>query len=123
MRDARLEALELFIAKFLRYGVLIAGAVIFVGWMSQINFHRNVFEEFHVYQHMSLGDTLSFLWLQQSYGLLLAYVGLILLISLPLLRVVMTAGLFLIEKDYLMAICALLVLGGLALSIALGFEI
>lgn len=123
MRDARLEALELFIAKFLRYGVLIAGAVIFLGWMSQINFHRNVFEEFHVYQHMPLGDTLSFLWLQQSYGLLLAYVGLILLISLPLLRVVMTAGLFLIEKDYLMAVCALLVLGGLALSIALGFEI
>lgn len=123
MRDARLEALELFIAKFLRIGVLVAGCVIFIGWMSQINFHRNIFEDFQIYQHMQLTDTLSFLWFQHSYGLLIAYVGLILLISLPLLRVILTAGLFIVEKDYLMAACALLVLGGLGLSIALGFEI
>lgn len=123
MREARLEALEVFIAKFLRYGVLLAGLVIFIGWMSQINFQRNIFDEFHVYQNMPLTETLSFLWLQHSYGLLIAYTGLMLLISLPLLRVILTAGLFIVEKDYLMAACALLVLAGLAFSFALGFEI
>ncbi|RYZ76357.1 MAG: DUF1634 domain-containing protein [Proteobacteria bacterium] len=123
MRDTRLEALELFIAKFLRYGVLFAGLVIFIGWMSQINFHRNVFEDFHVYQNMSLFDTLWFLFLQHNWGLLTAYLGLMLLIALPFLRVVLTAGVFVIEKDYLLAGCAVLVMAGLILSFALGFEI
>jgi uncharacterized membrane protein len=123
MKDIRLQNLELFIAKFLRYGVFVAGVVIFVGWMSQINFHRNVFEDFHIYQNAPLTDTLYFLWLQHNWGLLLTYVGLMLLISLPLMRVVLTAAVFLVQKDYLLAACAGLVLFGLVLSFVLGFEI
>lgn len=123
MRDSRLEALELFIAKFLRYGVFAAGLVIFAGWMSQINFSRNIYKDFSIYQNMPVTDTVYFLVLQHNWGLLTAYLGLFLLIALPFLRVLLTAGIFIFEKDFLMALCAMLVLGGLILSFSLGFKI
>lgn len=119
----RLFDLELFIAKFLRYGVLIAGLFIFVGWMSQIDFHHDVFAHFAAYKHATLFETLRLQIAAHNWGLLIAYFGLILLIALPLTRVALTALVFLAERDFAMALCALLVLAGLAFSFALGFEI
>jgi len=121
--DARLFNLELFISKFLRYGVLFAGLLIFIGWMSQIDFHHNIFESFSHYETVPLFQTLSALIAQHAWGLLTAYSGLIVLIALPLTRVALTAFVFLAERDYVLAFCALLVLFGLGLSFALGFEI
>lgn len=121
--DARLFNLELFIAKFLRYGVLFAGLLIFIGWMSQIDFSHNVFENFAHYQNVSLFHTISQLFAEHSWGLLTAYLGLVVLIALPLTRVALVAIVFLSERDYTLAFCALLVLFGLALSFALGFEL
>lgn len=123
MREARLQRLELFIANFLRYGVLFAGLVIFIGWMSQINFDRNVFEDFHNYHSAPLLETLHFLVLQQNSGLLISYLGLFILICLPIFRVVLTAAVFILDRDYLLAGCAALVLAGLAFSFALGFKV
>lgn len=121
--DARLFNLELFIAKFLRYGVLFAGLLIFAGWMSQIDFHANVFANFMHYQPAPLTETLRALIAGQEWGLLTAYAGLVVLIALPLSRVALTAFVFLAERDFILAFCALLVLFGLGVSFALGFEI
>jgi uncharacterized membrane protein len=121
--DARLFNLELFIAKFLRYGVLAAGLLLFAGWMSQINFHQNIFVNFETYHYAPLVPTLKALLANQNWGLLIAYVGLIALIALPITRVALVAVVFLIERDFLLAGCAIVVLFGLALSFVLGFEI
>lgn len=121
--DARIFNLELFIAKFLRYGVLVAGLFIFAGWMSQIDFHHNVFAHFATYTHAPLIETLRAQVDAQNWGLLITYFGLMILIALPLTRVALVAVVFLSGRDYAMAFCALLVLFGLGLSFVLGYEI
>lgn len=123
MDEPKLFNLELFIAKFLRYGVLFAGFLIFIGWMSQIDFHHDVFATFGVYQHSPLIATLHDVIAAGNWGLLTAYIGLVCLILLPLSRVALTAIVFLAERDFALAFCALLVLFGLGLSFLLGFEI
>ena len=122
-QDARIFNLELFIAKFLRFGVLVAGLLILIGWMSQIDFSNDVFANFTHYQSAPLAEVLKGLIAQQAWGLLTAYVGLGVLIALPLTRVALVAFVFLADRDYLLAICAFIVLFGLALSFVLGFEL
>ena len=121
--DARLFSLELFIAKFLRYGVLFAGLLLLIGWMMQIDFQNDTFAAFAQYRHNPLSEQLKSAFGQGQWGLLIAYAGLGVLISLPIIRVALTTLVFLSEKDYALAACASLVLAGLAMSFALGFAI
>ncbi len=121
--NERLFSLELFIAKFLRYGVLLAGLLLFVGWMMQIDFQHNTFAAFSQYRPNPLSNALHVAFAEGRWGLLIAYAGLGVLISLPIIRVALTALVFLSEKDYALAACAGLVLIGLATSFALGFTI
>lgn len=121
--ESRLFSLELFIAKFLRYGVFFAAALLFIGWILQIDFHHDTFAAFSVYKNTPLKQTLTELIANQSYGLLISYLGLIVLISLPVLRVALTAFAFVMERDYRLAAIAALVLGGLLFSFVLGFKI
>lgn len=116
-------ALELFIARFLRYGVLIAGALMLVGWLAQLSFSVNTFEHFQVYHEVRLHDVLLEAWLERKWALLTSYLGMFVLISLPLLRVLMTFVVFLKKRDYALAGISALVIFSLALSLALGFEI
>ncbi|RYZ64450.1 MAG: DUF1634 domain-containing protein, partial [Proteobacteria bacterium] len=44
-----LEQMELRISKFLRYGVLVAGALMLVGWFGTVSFSGNPFDTFQVY--------------------------------------------------------------------------
>jgi hypothetical protein len=74
--EAHLFNLELFIAKFLRYGVLFAGCLIFIGWMSQIDFQHNVFESFQTYTNVPLVKTLRTVIAEHNWGLLTSYIGL-----------------------------------------------
>jgi uncharacterized membrane protein len=119
----RLESVELLIAKFLRYGVILAGAVLLIGWMMQIDFTQNVYTGFSHYSHEDLVQRLTAAWVGQDWSILVCYLGLTLLISLPFIRVLLTAIVFIIDKDYIMASCALLVVFGLILSVSLGFQI
>ncbi len=121
--ESRLFSLELFIAKFLRYGVFFAAALLFVGWMMQIDFRHDTFEAFSVYKNTPLKQTLSELTATNSYGLLISYLGLVVLISLPVLRVALTACAFVMERDYRLAAVAVVVLVGLLFSFVLGFKI
>lgn len=115
------QSLELFIARFLRRGVLVAAFFIFLGWVFQISFTQNVFQDFHNYQDKPLQHTLTLLLQQKAWSLLVAYLGLIILISLPILRVCMTGFIFLKQKNYRMLSLVCLVFAGLILSLALGF--
>ena len=93
------------------------------GWMSQISFTRNVFLEFQTYHDARLFQVLSEALRDQRWGTLITYTGMVILISLPLLRVLMTFAVFLKTRDYKMAGLSALVLLGLAVSLLLGFEL
>ncbi len=116
-------ALELFIARFLRYGVLIAGALMLAGWLAELSFSVNTFEHFRVYHETRLHDALLGAWTDGRWGLLTSYLGMFVLISLPLMRVLMTFAVFVKKRDYALAGISAVVIFSLALSLALGFEV
>ncbi len=118
-----IHALELFIARFLRYGVMIAGALMLVGWISQISFSNDTFAQFHVYREMRLVPTLIQLFHAREWGLLTSYLGMFVLLCLPVIRVLMTFAVFIKKRDYALACVSALVLFGLLLSVTLGLEI
>lgn len=121
--ESRLFSLELFIAKFLRYGVFFAAALLFIGWMLQIDFQHDTFASFSTYKNIPLHQALTDLIAAKSYGLLISYLGLAVLISLPVLRVMLTAIAFVFERDFLLAAIAGVVLCGLLYSFVLGYKI
>jgi uncharacterized membrane protein len=118
-----LETLELRISLFLRYGVLIAGGLMLIGWLANLQLSGNPLAAFHEYAPMRLPDALSLAVWSGAWGKLLSYVGLFVLISLPVLRVLMTGVLFVLQGERRLAAVAFIVLAVLALSFALGFEV
>jgi len=121
--EEKMYDLELTIAKVLRYGVLLAGFVILVGWTMQIHGAEDPFAAFQKYTEHPLKEELRTLIWNRNWGLLTCYFGLTLLILLPFARVLMTAILFLRQREYIMATIAAIVMAGLLLSISLGFQI
>lgn len=120
MKKQDIMDFELLVAKLLRYGVLLVGVVLTVGWILSINFSENIFLEYQNYSESNLFQTLELAWNNKEWELLLSYFGLSLLILLPLLRVLMTCILFAKEKEYIMMGISFLVLVGLGLSFLLG---
>jgi uncharacterized membrane protein len=123
MSDDQLLSLELRISVLLRWGVLLAGAFMLIGWASMLDFTQNPLAAFHDYKSESLKDSLHSAVSHQQWGLLIAYAGLALLISLPLLRVLMTAILFIKQKEKVLAAIAFFVFATLILSFSLGIEL
>jgi len=115
--------LELRISWLLRWGVLFAGALLFVGWMTFLDFSQNPLAEFQDYKNESLQQSVGSALDRGDWGLFIAYLGLALLISLPLIRVLMTALLFLKQKEKILATVAFLVFATLILSFSLGIEL
>ena len=118
-----IEELELKIAKFLRYGILVAGLLIFIGWAINFEWSGNPFARFQVYSHAQMSDLVEVSFMAQDWGILISYVGLFALISLPIIRVLLTAVLFVKQKEYTLAMIAVFVLSGLITSFALGIEL
>lgn len=118
-----LEALELKISKLLRYGVIVAGVLIFTGWMLQIQFTSNPFLGFHDYHGLSLLANFQQALAQHDWAQLISYAGLFILISLPILRVLMTGILFVRQNDPIMAALAFFVFATILVSCALGLEL
>lgn len=114
---------ELFIAKFLRYGVIVAGALMSIGWLSQLSFTVDTFAKFHEYHELRLVPAITALIQEGRWGILTSYLGMFVLICLPLLRVLMTFAVFIKKRDYILAAVSAVVLFGLLLSVTLGFEI
>ena len=111
--------LELKVAKFLRYGVILAGLLLGVGWLLDIDFNGNPFVHFKHYAPVPLVDGVYQAWLDRGWGLLFAYCGLIVLIALPVIRVAMTAIVFLKQRDFRMMGIAIFVWLSLLASLML----
>lgn len=118
-----IESLELKIAKFLRVGVIVSGIIMFAGWMTQFKLSGDPFYNFQVYDHIPLQDLIGFHIYRKHWGVLISYFGLASLISLPVIRVILTAVLFIRQKEFALALIAFTVLLGLMLSMFLGIEL
>jgi len=118
-----LLSLELKISNLLRWGVLLAGAFLFIGWMSILDFTQNPLADFKDYKEETLVHSLNKALQNGQWGLLIAYAGLALLISLPVIRVLMTGILFIKQKEKILAATAFFVFGILILSFSLGIEL
>lgn len=123
MKNDQLLSLELRISLLLRWGVLLAGAFMLIGWITLLDFSQNPLAEFHEYKGEGLKQSLQTALDNGQWGLLVAYLGLALLISLPLLRVLMTAVLFVKQKERVLAAIAFVVFATLILSFSLGIEL
>lgn len=119
----QLESLELRISKFLRLGVLVAGVFMLIGWLSHLLTQPDSFESLKTYNASTLRETLNLALANHSWGVLISYLGLVILISLPITRVFLTAILFLKQKEYLLAGIAGFVLVALIVSFSLGIEL
>jgi uncharacterized membrane protein len=121
--DDKLFSLELKIAKLLRWGVLSAAALMLFGWISFLDFSKNPLLKFHNYKEESLKQSLESAIQNHQWGILIAYVGLGFLISLPCIRVLMTGVLFIKQKERALAVAAFFVFTILILSFSLGIEL
>lgn len=115
-----LDRMELKISKFLRYGVIVAGLIILIGWIVSFNPDKNPFIGLQTYRPFTIFDSIQMYVILESWGNLIIYFGLSLLISLPILRVVLSTVLFMKQKEKTMALIGATVLLGLILSFSLG---
>jgi uncharacterized membrane protein len=118
-----IESLEIKLANFLRRGVLTAGTLLLIGWIWKTKWQANPFSNFDSYDQISFLEIIRHHFYFSDWGALVCYLGLLILISLPFIRVFLTTVLFIKQKEYLLAGIAVLVLFGLALSIFLGIEL
>jgi uncharacterized membrane protein len=119
----KIEEAEKTISQFLRAGVVVSGTLIFIGWISELNWHGNIFFTFEIYDQISLIDLLRLHLYREHWFPIISYVGLAALISLPLIRVLLTSVLFFRSKEYKLGFIALIVFLGLSFSIGLGMEL
>jgi len=117
-----LERMELKISKFLRVGVLISGITIAAGWIWSFDPNADPFANLQTYRPLNLMDSFEISFMLQYWGRMLCYLGLFFLISLPVIRVLLSILLFIKQKEKAMALIGAIVLVGLILSFSLGTE-
>jgi uncharacterized membrane protein len=117
------EELELKISIFLRYGVLVAGVLILGGWLMTVKWSADPFFSFQMYGELPLKEIIAIYLRTDNYGMLVSLAGLGCLISLPIIRVLLTAWLFFWQKDFMLAFIAVCVFLGLLASFTLGIEL
>ena len=118
-----LESLELRISKFLRFGVMAAGLLMLIGWGAQLISKGSSLELLKTYNAVSIEETFKTTVANKHWFDLIAYLGLVTLISLPIIRVFLTAFLFFKQKEYALAGIASFVLIALIISFSLGIEL
>lgn len=117
-----LDTMELKISKFLRFGVVVAGLIIATGWIMAFKWDSDPFASLQIYEPYSLIDSFQMNFLLENWGKIIAYMGLTILISLPVIRVFLSIILFIKQKEKTMALIGATVLIGLILSFSLGVE-
>jgi uncharacterized membrane protein len=115
--------LERHIATFLRVGVIAAGVLLLIGWLLDIQFDKNPFLRFNLYAPLPFVEGFKLALQSRAWGLVFSYVGLVALISLPVIRVLMTALVFFKQRDYILSGIAVFVLIALIGSMLLGIEL
>ena len=114
------EGMELKISKFLRIGVIFSGIIIAVGWIWSFDPSVDPFANLQTYQPLNLIDSFEISFMLQYWGRMVSYLGLMILISLPVIRVLLSILLFIQQKEKEMALIGTIVLVGLLLSFSLG---
>jgi uncharacterized membrane protein len=114
-----LEDLELRISKVLRWGVILSGIIMLVGWIPLLGNH-DPFAAFKSYQEAPLLPVISGYFEQHDWAMLTCYLGLAVLICLPALRVILTAILFMKQGEKTLATIASFVMIALIISFCLG---
>ncbi|WII71176.1 DUF1634 domain-containing protein [Bdellovibrio sp. 22V] len=122
-QEDSLHKLEYAISRMLRSGVLLAGALLSVGWVWLWYNNGDQLQSFSVYESQPLWERIQWALIMNDRAFIVSFVGLAALVSLPLLRVLLTSFLFVKQKDYLLAVMALLVFLALIASFTLGIEI
>jgi len=110
------EEMELKISNVLRIGVYIAGGIILIGWLMAFNSNNNIFDVYKTYEEVDLITSLKAQVILQNWGRLITYLGLIVLILLPIIRVLMSVALFIKQKELKMALIGAIVFIGLLIS-------
>jgi uncharacterized membrane protein len=128
LHEKQLLSLEMRISKFLRVGVIVAALVMLIGWVGTLvrmksGFALNRFTVFETYHHVPLFQELNEAIQLGNWPKLISYLGLVILISLPISRVLLTMILFFKQKEKILGWVALFVLVALAMSLLLGFEL
>ena len=128
VHEEELQSLELRISKFLRAGVLFAGAVMLVGWVwTLIVLHSgwgaNPYAIFETYHESTLIESVRSAIQAGSWSQIVSYLGLVVLISLPMIRVLLTMILFFRQRERVLGFIALFVMLALMASLLLGFEL
>lgn len=118
-----LHQLEIRISQFLRGGVLFAGALLFVGWVWMFINSGDVLSTFNEYHPQSLSESIQWALIMNDRALLMSFFGLVVLVTLPVIRVLMTGILFIRQKDYRLAIIAFAVFFVLVASFTLGIDL
>lgn len=121
--NLQLHNLELIISKLLRVGVMTAGACLFIGWIGMWIQHGSMLSSFTTYDPEPLADKFQWAFLTRDRSLMMAMIGLVLLVCLPLIRVLLTGILFIRQKDYKLAIMAFAVFATLIASFFLGIDL
>lgn len=118
-----LNQLEYRISQFLRGGVLFAGLLLLVGWLWMLVNNREVLSTFDEYHPQSLAESLQWALIMNDRALMMSFFGLVVLVSLPVIRVLMTGVLFMKQKEYRLALMAFLVFSALVASFSLGIDL
>jgi len=121
--DVELDRLELKISKFLRVGVLVAGALMATGWIANVLAGAGSVNLLEHYANVSLNRDWRDSVARGDWFRLTSYVGLFVLISLPFTRVVLTAVLFVKQREWVLAAVAGFVALALVGSVVMGIEL
>lgn len=118
-----LHELEIIISQVLRGGVLFSGLFLLAGWLWMWFRDGDNLHSFTSYEPRPLLENVQWAMVMNDRALLLAQFGLVVLVCLPLVRVLLTAVLFLKQKDKGLAFMALAVFVTLVGSFLLGVEL
>lgn len=118
--DNKAYELELLIAKFLRYGVIFCGLLIFTGWIMNLKWDSNPFFIYRDYDPIPFWELVYFYVRTKNIGGIISFVGLAGLVSLPVWRVFLTGVLFIKQKERGLAVIAFIVFTLLVISFLLG---
>ncbi|MFZ3228593.1 MAG: DUF1634 domain-containing protein [Pseudobdellovibrio sp.] len=121
--DEKLRSLELRISLILRAGVVISGTFLLIGWLWMWGSQGDHLKSFVTYHPDSFFTSFQRAFFEQNYSLILTYIGLIVLVLLPLIRVLMTGILFIQQKDRALGAMAFFVFIILVASFLLGIDI
>lgn len=112
--------LESMMSLMMRWGVVVVGLLLFCGWISELDLSSDIYVKFHEFQSRNFLIDLNRYWIEKDWSKLLSFSGVFLLMSLPIFRVVLLGGNFLLNKEYWMGLLSALVLFGIIVSFIFG---